>query len=251
MARMSYDDQKYRYFQVLILIVLVVTPTVSGSQSYYKPYSVDRQWLRDSFEFIKIVISTGSPDVAKSPEGGRFVESLWLLYLTYQDYEQTVILEEKSQKQHWHKFQELEDKADWLLQFFSKPNGIDCDTSDPKMVKETEVLNSRFEQFIEELLNDITQSRLIKTRAIFASIGASVLCVVSVLTSGPWGGALTCVPAIGTVALGIRSFLAQDAIYENLNQFWEDASKRGGDLAKLLTCLQLKREDKDTEILML
>ena len=275
---MSSQDRKYfrfRFFRILVLLILLTSPTTSATNGLsvpeicpklaraLKPSQSDDEVNKLLIEFLaseewqqlssfakqnlRGLIKGIPPKIANSAKGSLVIVSVYLIFLINNLYEQAVILTEDC-KQHRDKFEELQTEMGVVQQaiktkFSSMSKSIDFATMYERIEEVLKILDD-FHRKLEEITDGVKKS-LIKSRhnkpwAIWYIVAATAACPSSLYLTSWWVGGLTCVTSTGVVIQSFKSFFLLDKCSEELNQLQNETKKLKQDLAGNRTQLRLQ-----------
>nr|XP_058952249.1 uncharacterized protein LOC131779695 [Pocillopora verrucosa] len=275
---MSSQDRKYfrfRFFRILVLLILFTSPTTSATNGLsvpeicpkleraLKPSQSDDELNKLLIKFLASVewqqlssfakqnlrglIKGIPPKIANSAKGSLVIVSVHLIFLSNNLYEQAVILTEDC-KQHRDKFEELQTEMGVVQQaiktkFSSLSKSIDFATMYERIEEVIKILDD-FHRKLEEITNDVKKS-LIKSQhnkpwAIWYIVAATAACSSSFYFTSLWVRGLTCVTSTGVIIQSFTSFFLLDKCSEELNQLQNETKKLRQDLAGNRTQLRLQ-----------
>lgn len=274
---MSSQDRKYlrfRFFRILVLLILFTSPTTPATDGLNIPeicLKLKSAWMTSQSDnefyelIIKCLVSAAwknlSPSairnfreliknipskIANSAKGSLVFVSVYLIFISNNLYKQAVILTEDC-KQHRDKLEELQTKMEVVLkamktQISPMSKSIDYATlyeQIEELLKIMDDLDIELKEITNDVKNDIIKSRHNKPWAIAYIIIAAASCVGSFLVTGWWVRVPTCLVALGVILQSSWSLHLLDENIKQLNELQKEMKTLKLELAKYRTKLRV------------
>ena len=270
---MSSQDRKYlrfRFFRILVLLILFTSPTTPATDGLSIPESclklksalmtsqsdnefhkliieclVSAAWQNLSPSAINIfrgLIKNIPSEIANSAKGGFVIVSVYLIFISNNLYKQAVILSEDC-KLHRDKLEEVEvvlQEMKKQISPMSKSIGYaELYEQIEELLKIMDELHIELKELTNNVKNDIIKSRHNKPWAIAYIITAAGCCVGSFFVTGWWVRVPTCLCTLGVILQSSWSLHSLEENIKQLNELQKEMKTLKLELAKYRTKLRV------------